>query len=59
MANTRGPFPQRGWSCVGAEKTAKVRKENLKDSNGEDMEDSKVSIAHKQSRKLPQANFCA
>ncbi|CAO2656556.1 Nn.00g053590.m01.CDS01 [Neocucurbitaria sp. VM-36] len=44
MANVPGPFPQRGWSCVGAEQTARVRKENLKDSNGEDMEDSKEHV---------------
>lgn len=43
MANIAGPFPQRGWSRVGAEATARLWKENIKDGNGEGMEDSKVS----------------
>lgn len=45
MANIRGPWPQRGWSCVGAEQTAGLRKENLKDNSAEGMEDSKVSLS--------------
>lgn len=45
MANVPGPFPQRGWSCVGAEQTARVRKENLTNDDWEDMEDTKAGQA--------------
>jgi hypothetical protein len=48
MANIPGPYPQRGWSCVGAESTARLRKENLNDSNGDGLEDSKVNLSHKE-----------
>ncbi|MCJ1250454.1 hypothetical protein MMC30_007682 [Trapelia coarctata] len=41
IENVKGPHPQRGWSCKGAEVTAKLFKENVKEGNGDDLKDER------------------
>jgi len=44
VANERTPEPQRGWSCVGAETTSKLRREGLSTLISDDLTDEKVII---------------
>ncbi|PQE29714.1 gibberellin 2-oxidase protein [Rutstroemia sp. NJR-2017a WRK4] len=42
IENLKGPHPQRGWSCKGAEVTAKLYKKNLhNNSNGDELKDER------------------
>ncbi|CAN8105226.1 unnamed protein product [Discula destructiva] len=41
IACVRGPHPQRGWSRVGSEQTAKLRKENLVNRNPSELMDER------------------
>ncbi|KAB8224427.1 hypothetical protein BDV33DRAFT_154224 [Aspergillus novoparasiticus] len=41
IANDPGPHPQRGWSRIGMEQTAKLREENLAEAAGREVSDKK------------------
>lgn len=46
IANDPGPHPQRGWSRIGMEQTAKLREENLAEAAGREVSDKKVGDTH-------------
>ncbi|KAI9751562.1 MAG: electron carrier [Chaenotheca gracillima] len=41
IENDNGPNPQRGWSHKGAEVTAKLSRDNIKEGNGDDLKDER------------------
>jgi hypothetical protein len=45
IGNPRGPWPQRGFSWVGAEQTSKLRRENLMGESWDELKDFRVRKA--------------
>jgi hypothetical protein len=44
ITNDPGPHPQRGWSRIGMEQTAKLREENIAEAAGREVSDKKVCL---------------
>lgn len=57
IRNIPGPHPQRGWSCVGAERTAKLREEQQNDGRI-DLTDERVCSYHNHIRKCLLGTNC-